>query len=263
MSLKECLHYRIEQNAECVISNEGVSKQSQDEIPRFSQKNKITKVLLKHNTRLIASLVVFLLLFGISLSTGFSAEFPFFVAEKQPSAGHQSHEKTGAPSVLPDGARISEKVFGLGGLSNVGRVSPGIFRGAQPLPEGYETLKEMGIKTVINLRSQHGEKDTVEAAGMQSIEIPMSVFRSVDIEKVNNIINSMINPDNQPVYIHCKLGQDRTGVVIAAYRMRVDGWSVSEAEAELQSFGFNDIWLKLKKFVREYAESLGEGREER
>jgi protein tyrosine/serine phosphatase len=73
----------------------------------------------------------------------------------------------------------------------------------------------------------------------------------------------MINPDNQPVYIHCQLGQDRTGVVIAAYRMRVDGWSLSEAEAEMQSFGFNDLWFKLKKFVREYAESLGEGREER
>jgi tyrosine-protein phosphatase SIW14 len=263
MSLKECLHYRIEKNAECVISNEGVSKQSQDEIPRFFQKNKITKVLLKHNTRLIASLVVFLLLFGSSLSTGFSAEFPFFVAEKQPSGGHQSHEKTVAPSILPDGARISEKVFGLIGLSNVGRVSPCIFRGAHPLPEGYETLKEMGIKTVINLRSQHSEKDIVEAAGMQSIEIPMSVFRSTEIEKVNKIIDSMTNPDNQPVYLHCQLGQDRTGVVIAAYRMRVDGWSLSETEAEMQSFGFNDLWLELNKIVREYAESVGEGSEKR
>jgi len=263
MSLKECLHYRIEKNAECLISNEGVSKQSQGKIPCFSQKNKITKLLLKHNTRLVASLIVCLLLVGNSLSTGFSAECPFFVAEKQPSGGHQSHEKTGSPSVLPDGSRISEKVYGLIGLSNVGRVSPNIFRGAQPLPEGYKTLKKMGIKTVVNLRSQHGEKDTVEAAGMQSIEIPMSVFRSVDIEKVNNIINSMVNPDNQPVYIHCKLGQDRTGVVMSAYRMRVDGWSLSEAEAEMQSFGFNDLWIKLKKFVREYAKSLGEGREER
>ena len=218
---------------------------------------------MKHNTKLIAAVVVFLLLFGSSLSAGFSAEFLFLVAEKQPSGDHQSHEKTGAPSVLPDGARISEKVFGLIGLSNVGRVSPGIFRGAQPLPEGYETLKEMGIKTIINLRSQHGEKDIVEAAGMQSIEVPMSVFRSVDIEKINSIIDSMINPDNQPVYIHCKLGQDRTGVVIAAYRMRVDGWPLSEARAEMQSFGFNDLWFKLKKFVREYAENLREGREER
>jgi len=231
--------------------------------PVSLRRNKTTKVLLKYSTRLIASVVVFLLLFGISISTGFSAEFPFVIAENQPSESHQSYEKSGALSVLPDGARISEKVFGLSGLANVGRVSPGIFRGTQPLPEGYETLKEMGIKTVINLRSQHSEKDIVEAAGMQSIEIPMSVFRSTEIEKVNKIIDSMINPDNQPVYLHCQLGQDRTGVVIAAYRMRVDGWSLSETEAEMQSFGFNDLWIKLKKFVREYAESVGEGREKR
>ena len=261
MSLKECLQYRIERNAECVISNEGVLEQPQDEIPRFTQNNKIARVLLNNNKRLIASVVVFLLLF-VFLSKGFSAEFPFFIAEKQPSVSHQSHEKPGAPSVLPDSARISEKIFGLVGLSNVGRVSPAIFRGAQPLPEGYKTLKEMGIKTVINLRSQHGEKDIVEAAGMQSIEVPMDIFRSVDIEKANKIINSMLNPSNQPVYVHCKLGEDRTGVVIAAYRMRVDGWLLSDAEAEMQSFGFNDLWFKLKKFVREYHENLGERREE-
>ena len=142
MSLKECLHYPIEKNAECVISNEGVSKESEDKMPCFSQKNKITKFLLKHNTRLVASLIVCLLLVGNYLSTGFSAECPFFVAEKQPSWGHQSCEKAGSPSVLPDDARISEKVFGLIGLSNVGRVSPNIFRGAQPLPEGYESLWE-------------------------------------------------------------------------------------------------------------------------
>ena len=261
MSLKKCLHSQTERNAECVISDEGEAKQSQDEFPRFTHNNKIIRVLLNQNKRFIVSVVV-LLLFFISFSPGFSAELPFSVAEKQLPVGYQALEKTGAPSVLPDGARISEKIIGLAGLSNVGRVSPGIFRGAQPLQEGYKTLKAMGIKTIINLRSQHGEKDIVEAAGMQSIEIPMSVFRSVDIEKVNNIINSMINPDNQPVYIHCQLGQDRTGVVIAAYRMRVDGWSLSEAEAEMQSFGFNDLWLKLKKFVREYAESLEEGMKE-
>jgi protein tyrosine phosphatase (PTP) superfamily phosphohydrolase (DUF442 family) len=245
-----------------MVSNEGVSKQSQHEISRFYRNNKFTRVLSNHNKRHIVSTIVFLLLFAF-FSPGFSAEFPFVIAEKQLLVGHESLEKPRVPSVLPDGARISEKVFGLTGLSNVGRVSPAIFRGAQPLPEGYETLKEMGIKTVINLRSQHSETDVVESAGMQSIEVPMDIFRSVDIEKVNNIINSMIDPANQPVYVHCKLGEDRTGVVIAAYRMRIDGWSLSEAEAEMQSFGFNDVWIHLKKFVREYAKSLGEGKEER
>jgi protein-tyrosine phosphatase len=179
-------------------------------------------VLMKYKKRIIASVAFFYFLFWVFYPALSAGEVLIFAAEKQSSGSHQSHEKSGPAAVLPDGARISENIYGLEGLSNVGRVSRGIYRGAQPLPEGYVMLKAMGIKTVINLRSQHSEKKEVEAAGMRSIEIPMSVFRSVDTETVTHIIDIMINPDNQPVYIHCPLGQDRTGVVIAAYRMRVE-----------------------------------------
>ena len=161
-------------------------------------------------------------------------------------------EAARASVVLPEGARIVERITGLPGLSNVGRVAPGIYRGAQPTPEGYVTLKKMGIRTVINLRVHHSEKEAVEAAGMRSVEIPMSVFGGVQPETVRKIVAIMADPENQPVYIHCKRGQDRTGVVVAVYRMEVDGWSRSEAEAEMQAFGFNDLWFNLKKFVREY-----------
>jgi len=129
-------------------------------------------------------------------------------------------------------------------------------KSAQPLPEGYNTLKKMGIRTVINLRAKHSERKEVEALGMKSIEFPLSVFRDMDVKTINSIIDMTIEPDNQPVYVHCKLGQDRTGVVIAAYRIRVDGWSLKDAESEMQAFGFNDIWHEMKESVRKYAKSL-------
>lgn len=185
----------------------------------------------------------FFLLFWISAYSGLAADLPL------------AKQKTDA--ILPKGAKVSERVFGLRGLSNVGRVNPAIYRGAQPLSEGYATLKGLGIKTVINLRTNHSEKEVVEAAGMHSIEIPMSVIKDVEIEKVNRIIDIMKDPNNQPVYVHCRLGQDRTGVVIAAYRMRVEGWSFKEAEEEMQAFGFNDIWHELKEFIVRYAKSIG------
>lgn len=159
---------------------------------------------------------------------------------------------------LPEGAKVSERIISLQGLSNVGKVSPVIFRGAQPLPEGYLTLKKIGVKTIINLRSKHSEKKDVESAGMKSIEVPMNVLKDVDIKTINSVIDMMINIDNQPVYVHSKLGQDRTGIVIAAYRMRVERWSLKEAEAEMQLFGFNDLWWELKESIRKYAKSLEE-----
>lgn len=154
-------------------------------------------------------------------------------------------------------ARFSEQIFGLEGLSNVGRIAPNVYRGAQPRPEGYATLKKMGIRTVINLRTRSSEKREVETAGMKSVEIPLSVLTDVNPKTVDRIIDIMKDAANQPVFLHCRKGQDRTGIVVAAYRMKVDGWSLAEAEAEMQSFGFNDIWYELKEFIRKYAKSLG------
>jgi protein tyrosine/serine phosphatase len=141
-------------------------------------------------------------------------------------------------------------------------VAYGIFRGAQPDPEGYDTLKAMGIRTVINLRTRHGERKAVEAAGMRYVEIPMSYWKDVDPAVVRKALSEMTDPANQPVFVHCFRGTDRTGVIVAVYRMEVDGWSEAEAEAEMEAFGFHEIWSQLKRFVRRYPGGPGEVREE-
>ena len=167
-----------------------------------------------------------------------------------------------APAIVTGTERVSERLFGLPGLTRVGRVAPGIFRGAQPTPEGYATLKAMGVRTVINLRTRHGERKAAKAAGMRYVEIPMSFWKDVDPAVVRIALSAMTDPANQPVFVHCSRGTDRTGVVMAVYRMEVDGWSEAEAEAEMEAFGFHEIWSQLKEFVRRYPEGRGEVREE-
>jgi len=159
-----------------------------------------------------------------------------------------------APAIVPGTERVSERLFGLPGLTNVGRMAPGILRGAQPKPEGYATLKAMGVSTVINLRTRHGERKAVEVAGMRYVEIPMNAMKNVDPAAVRKALSVMTDPANQPVFVHCAHGKDRTGVVAAVYRMEVDGWSVADAEAEMEAFGFHDFWSQLEKFVRRYPE---------
>ena len=146
----------------------------------------------------------------------------------------------------------SEHLYNLPGLGNAGRVAPGVYRGAQPGPEGYATLKRLGIKTVIDLRTTENERAQVEAAGMKAIAVPIEMTRKGLKEKVDHVVALMANPANQPVYVHCRHGQDRTGVVVAAYRMTLDNWSEKDAEAEMQAFGFNDVWVNFKKFIRSY-----------
>jgi protein tyrosine/serine phosphatase len=157
---------------------------------------------------------------------------------------------------LPATSRSSEHLYNLHGLSNVGRVAPGVLRGAQPGREGYATLKAMGIKTVIDMRTTESEQKQVEAAGMRAIAVPIEMSREGLKEKVERMVALMADPANQPVYIHCRHGQDRTGIVVAAYRMKQQGWSLPAAEAEMQNFGFNEVWVNFKKFIRQYGAQL-------
>ncbi len=127
-----------------------------------------------------------------------------------------------------------------------------MYRGAQPQPSGYATLKKLGVRTVINLRARHSEKAAVEAAGMRSIEVPIRIPGTLTAEAMRRVVADMADPNNQPVFVHCAQGRDRTGVAVAVYRMEMDRWSNAEAEAEMQAFGFNHVWIHLKRFVRNY-----------
>lgn len=170
---------------------------------------------------------------------------------------HSAQANDTLPGItLPATAHTSERIYNLPGLSNVGRVTPGVLRGAQPGKDGYATLKAMGVKTVIDMRTSESEKAQVEAAGMRAIAIPIEMTRDGLKEKVDRVVALMADPANQPVYVHCRHGQDRTGIVVAAYRMKQQGWSLAEAETEMQAFGFNDVWVNFKKFIRGYGAQL-------
>lgn len=160
----------------------------------------------------------------------------------------------GEPSVVvPRNVRVSERLFGLPGLANVGRVAPGIIRGAQPMADGYATLKAMGVRTVVNLRSHHDERAAVEAAGMRYVAIPMSFWWMAKPAFVRKALSVLTDPANQPVFVHCSTGLDRTGVVVAVYRMEVDEWNKADALEEMEAFGYHNIWAELKKTVEKWS----------
>ena len=203
-------------------------------------------IVLRRDTNLPRLVLALVLAIVLDCPSGLVA------AATTQAPGSTTVENSASAAALPSGTRVSERVFGLAGLSNVGRVAPGVYRGAQPLPEGYRTLKAMGIRTVVNLRMRHGEKAAVESAGMRFIEIPISTTSTIDPKTVKRALSAIADPANQPVFLHCAQGRDRTGVVVAVYRMEVDSWSISEAEAEMQSFGFHNAWVQMKSFVRNY-----------
>lgn len=124
----------------------------------------------------------------------------------------------------------------------------GVCRGSQPTLPDYVNLKEEGIKTVINLRENvYAEAETKYANcfGFNFINYPMIAALYPFHHQVENAVMAMSREANKPVFVHCTFGKDRTGVVCAMYRRKVQGWSKWAAWKEMWAHGFNPINIGL------------------
>ncbi len=139
----------------------------------------------------------------------------------------------------------------LPGCPNLYRLTPDVYRGAQPSAEGMRQLAKLGIKTVISLRAFHDDEDEVEDTGLVREQIRFKTWHAED-EDVVRFLALVADPANRPVFIHCQHGSDRTGTMCAIFRMAVQGWGVDEALREMRDggFGFHEVWSNLPEYLR-------------
>lgn len=160
---------------------------------------------------------------------------------------------TGDSCFTAEGDIYDKEVSLVREIQNFHVVSPNIMRGSQPSEEGFKLLKEYcNVKTVLSLRdnkeSNEWEKDMVEKLGMEFINIPMSGGSEQSIEKIEQCLSIIHNKSNQPIFIHCLAGKDRTGLILAAYRIKYGGWDISDAFREMFFYGYNPVCcFKLKE----------------
>jgi protein tyrosine/serine phosphatase len=139
----------------------------------------------------------------------------------------------------------------LPGVPNFHKVSDELYRGAQPSAEGMKQLEKLGIKTVVNLRSSHSDRDELEGTGLAYEHIKMTGWY-IKNEDVARFLQIVTDSNSTPVFVHCQHGADRTGTVCAIYRITAQGWSKDEAIEEMTKggFGFHSIWTNLVDYVR-------------
>ena len=132
-------------------------------------------------------------------------------------------------------------------------MSDDLFRGAQPTREGFANLKALGVKTVVNLRSLHSDRDLLPA-DMDYINIPMKGWH-VESEDLATFLKIAGDPERQPVFVHCQRGADRTGLACAVYRITVEGWSNDDAIAEMRDggFGFWSGWANIVRYLERFS----------
>lgn len=138
------------------------------------------------------------------------------------------------------------------GLSNLYYVSDDLYRGDQPTAEGFRQLEAMGVKTIINLRFFHNDREKMADTNLAYEEIPMNAWHAEDEDAVRFII-LVSDTSRAPFFVHCEHGADRTGMMCAIYRIVIQGWTKEEAIAEMTrgGFGFHGIWESIIEYLRE------------
>ena len=139
------------------------------------------------------------------------------------------------------------------GVPNLYRVSASLYRSAQPTAQGIYNLKQMGIKTIVNLRSFHSDRDEIGKIAIGYEHIYMKAWHP-EQEDVTNFLKIVTNPNRSPVLVHCQHGADRTGTMCALYRIIVQDWTKEEAIREMTEggFGFHSIWKNLPDWINEF-----------
>jgi protein tyrosine/serine phosphatase len=144
-------------------------------------------------------------------------------------------------------------------IRNFGQMDQRFYRGAQPDEADFKDLQGLGIKTVIDLRSdpQSYEKRDVEALGMRYVNIPMSDSDYPKSEQINQFLKLVDNPATGKFFVHCAGGRHRTGVIGAVYRFNHYHWNFDQVYAEMKDYDFYTRFGhgKLKDFVQDYAQS--------
>ena len=144
------------------------------------------------------------------------------------------------------------------GIPNFGEVTPKLYRGGVPNNAGLESLKQLGINVVVDMRGPNKEEESaVTKLGMQYIAIPSHCPFPSDAPFAKFLRVLRENPDKK-VFVHCRLGDDRTGMAVAAYRMTNEGWTPHEAMKEMTAFGFTGLHHAICPGMASYEQNFPE-----
>lgn len=141
------------------------------------------------------------------------------------------------------------------GADNFYKVSETLFRSEQPTEDGMKNIEAFGIGTVISLRSRQKDVELAKNTELNLIHVSMRAWnpKYEDAVKVMYFLNPN-NPETnkKPILIHCYHGADRTGMMVALYRMVYQNWEREEALNEMQNggYGYHSMWKDIVTFIK-------------
>jgi protein tyrosine/serine phosphatase len=145
-------------------------------------------------------------------------------------------------------------------IKNFGKVNDHLYRGAQPEGDDYRQLVATGVKTIVDLRSDNepGARAAAEKAGLRYINLPLAPKGYPEADAAQRFLAIVNDQANGPFYVHCAGGRHRTGVMLAVYRMEMDGWDIERSYKEMKDYDFYTRFGHgcYKDYVYDYSRNL-------
>lgn len=136
------------------------------------------------------------------------------------------------------------------GAPNLHRITPLLYRSAQPTKAGFKSLEALGVRTVIDLRAYHSDRREAKGTGLRLVDLDIQTWKVAERDVVE-VLKRLRRHEDGPFLVHCLHGADRTGVMMAMYRMVEQGWSKEEALREMHAggYGFHPVWKNIVTLV--------------
>jgi len=161
-------------------------------------------------------------------------------------------------------------------LTNFRVVSPTVLRGGQPDEEALSALQKAGVKLIVNLRHhskaspvapsaysffrRHSdddeideEKEIAERLGLRFLNISLDGINAPGFADIDRFVQLFDDAENVPMYVHCLHGRERTGFMLAAYRIKVELWTADQSYREMVQQGFDPLRTVLSDALFAYA----------
>ncbi len=97
------------------------------------------------------------------------------------------------------------------------------------------------------------EKQEVQQLGMKYVNLPFNPWSAPTPEQMRAVLFLLMNRGNNVIFVHCRRGKDRTGTVIACYRIQHDGWNNARALEEARESGMSRAERGMRSFVLRFS----------
>ena len=122
--------------------------------------------------------------------------------------------------------------------TNFDEVAPGVYRSNQPDPARLAKLRDIGVRTIVNLRGTPRqshylfEAESCAALGLTMVNLQLHARRAAPRSELLTLIETFRTAE-KPLLMHCKSGADRAGLAAAIYLLAIEGRGVAEARRQL------------------------------